>query len=173
MAETVEPKVIYAAPVGGDYEHPEDAKKPKEKRRTIWIDELQTAVNRARPGDDVALLPGNYLEPVVINVSGEEDKPITIRAFNEGEPPLLDGMQSPEDGRHAGMEPLDGDFAFFKVIRAKHIVFKALKFDRCWPSAFFSALGAGDHDPQMPRAQGAVFCLCAATRRLSDAGHPD
>lgn len=129
--------VILAAPEPGLYDDPSDKVNPKGKKRQIWVDELQTAINRAGPGDEVLLLPGTYHEPVVINVSGETDRPVTIKALKDGAPPLLDGRRTPADGRHAGMEPLDGDFAFFKVIRAKHIVFKNLKFDRCWPSAFF------------------------------------
>ncbi|TCL09687.1 hypothetical protein BXY66_1743 [Shimia isoporae] len=130
-------QTILAAPVEGYYDDPHDTKNPKGHKRQIWIDELQTAINRAKPGDEVLLLAGNYYEPVVVNVSGTSGKPICIRAFDETQPPLLDGRRTPADGRHAGMEPLDGDFAFFKVIRAKHIVFKNLKLDRCWPSAFF------------------------------------
>ncbi|KPA22318.1 hypothetical protein shim_05960 [Shimia sp. SK013] len=125
---------IFAAPVSGDYPDPESK---AETKKLVWIDELQTAVNRAQPGDEVLLLPGTYREPVVISVSGNDDNPIVIRAFEPDQPPLLDGGRSPKHGRHAGMEPLDGDFAFFKVIRACNIIFKELKFDRCWPSAFF------------------------------------
>ncbi len=119
---------ILAAPQPGIYEV---------DRVEIWVDELQTALNRAQPGDRILLLPGTYSEPVVLQSSGKPGMPITITAHDPGQPPLLDGQRKPEDGRHAGIEPLDGDFAFIKLFQAEHIVLEHLKFDRCWPSVMF------------------------------------
>ncbi|CUH53506.1 right-handed parallel beta-helix repeat-containing protein [Shimia marina] len=106
-------------------------------QQQIWVDELQTALNRARAGDQVRLLPGTYCEPVVLQASGEEGAPITITAHDPNQPPLLDGQRATAEGRHAGMEPLDGDFAFIKLFQVSHIVIERLKFDRCWPSVLF------------------------------------
>ncbi|MBO9396869.1 hypothetical protein J7400_09260 [Shimia sp. R9_2] len=106
-------------------------------KKTVWVDELQTALNRAQPGDQVLLWPGNYTDPVVLRSSGKPGLPITVTAYDPGQPPLLDGQRKPEDGRLAGIDPRDGDFAFIKLFHAEHIVLEHLKFDRCWPSAIY------------------------------------
>ncbi|MEM7320275.1 MAG: hypothetical protein AAF408_14800, partial [Pseudomonadota bacterium] len=101
-----------------------------------WAFDLQTAINKAEPGDVIELLPGRYPDPVVIAISGTKDDPITIRGPGRGRA-VLDGGQTRDDGRQGGLEPLDGDFAFFKLFRADHIVLENLSFENCWPNAIF------------------------------------
>lgn len=101
-----------------------------------WAYDLQTAINKAEPGDEVVLLAGRYSHPAVITTSGTADAPITIRGPGRGRA-VLDGGQTRDDGRQGGLEPLDGDFAFLKLFGADHIVLDNLSFENCWPSAIF------------------------------------
>lgn len=105
-------------------------------RASDWAFDLQTAINKAEPGDVVELLPGRYPAPAVIANSGIEEQPITIRGPGRGKA-VLDGGRTRDDGRHGGLEPLDGDFAFFKLFRADHIVLENLNFENCWPNAIY------------------------------------
>lgn len=99
-------------------------------------DDLQTALNRAQPGDEVHLLPGRYVTPVVFGGSGEEGALIRIRPAGKGEV-ILDGGRTREQGRNGMMDPLDGDFAFLRLFRASHLVIEGLSFENCWPTAIY------------------------------------
>lgn len=121
---------IFAAPTPGHYV-------VKIGQDPIWVGDFQTALNRAGPGDTVALLPGNFGGTVILNRSGAAGKPITICAQNPEQPPLLDGGRTPQDASHGGMEPLDGEFAFLKLFRVRHLVIDGLRFANCWPTAIF------------------------------------
>ena len=101
-----------------------------------WAFDLQTAISKAGPGDVIELLPGRYPDPALIAISGTPDKPITIRGPGRGRA-VLDGGRTRDDGRHGGMEPLDGDFAFLKLFRSDHIVLENLSFENCWPNAIY------------------------------------
>jgi hypothetical protein len=101
-----------------------------------WALDLQTVINKANPGDVIELLPGDYIAPVVIAVSGTKDKPITIRGPKQGRA-RMEGGRTREQGRSGGMKPTDGDFAFIKIFHAEHIRIEGLAFDNCWPSSIF------------------------------------
>ncbi|WP_171209275.1 MULTISPECIES: hypothetical protein [unclassified Ruegeria] len=101
-----------------------------------WAFDLQTAIGKARPGDTIELLPGRYPTPAVIAISGTKTHPITIRGPRRGRA-VLDGGKTRDDGRHGGLEPLDGDFAFLKLFGADHIVIENLSFENCWPNAIY------------------------------------
>ena len=68
--------VIHAAP----------AMRPYQRTATSggWAYDLQTAINKARPGDIVELLPGRYHLPVTIAQSGRAGAPIMLRAQAPG-----------------------------------------------------------------------------------------
>lgn len=103
----------------------------------VWALDLQTVINKARPGDTIELLEGDYTSPVVIAVSGTKDKPITICGPKHGVA-RLDGGRTREQGRAGGMKPTDGDFAFIKLFHAEHIRIEGLQFENCWPSSIFA-----------------------------------
>ncbi|WP_299966895.1 hypothetical protein [uncultured Roseobacter sp.] len=120
--------VIFAAPSLRRYQTADQS--------SDWAFDLQTALGKATPGDVIELLPGRYPNPVVIAISGTPQAPITIRGPQRARA-ILDGGRTREDGRHGGMEPLDGDFAFFRLFRADHIVLENLHFEHCWPNAIY------------------------------------
>jgi len=101
-----------------------------------WAFDLQTAVNRARPGDVIQLLPGRYTGSTFLTMSGTADKPITLRGSSVGRS-ILDGGRTRDHGRHSGLEPLDGDFAVLKLVGAKHLVLEGLFFEHPWPTAVY------------------------------------
>lgn len=102
----------------------------------VWALDLQTVINKARPGDVIQLVEGDYTSPVVIAVSGTKDKPITIRGPKTGIA-RMEGGRTREQGRAGGMKPTDGDFAFIKIFHAEHIRIEGLRFENCWPSSIF------------------------------------
>lgn len=106
------------------------------KFRRVWAYELQTAINRAGPGDTVQLLPGRYTMPVVCPKSGKRDAPITIEGPKDGSA-VLDGGQAAQDARNIGLKPLDGEFAFIKVTDARKLIFRNLTFKNNWPTAIY------------------------------------
>ncbi|WP_146343878.1 right-handed parallel beta-helix repeat-containing protein [Falsiphaeobacter marinintestinus] len=101
-----------------------------------WAFDLQTAINKARPGDVVELLPGRFPIPATLSVSGTAKAPIVLRGASSGQSVLCGGTTR-DHGRHSGMEPLDGDHAVLKLIRANHIVLEGLFFEDPWPTAIY------------------------------------
>lgn len=99
-------------------------------------DDLQTALNRAGPGDEVLLLPGRYPAPAVMCKSGTAEAPIIIRPARGGEV-ILDGGRTREDGRNGMLDPLDGDFAFLRLFGVRHLLIDGLSFENCWPTAIY------------------------------------
>jgi hypothetical protein len=108
----------------------------RDRGKDTWASDLQSAINRARPGDVVLLTPGRYPKAAVVSVSGTKGKPITIRGPKTGTA-VLDGGRPRDDGRHSGLDPMDDDFAFLKLIQAEHIVLERFTFENCWPTAIF------------------------------------
>ncbi|WP_299693344.1 right-handed parallel beta-helix repeat-containing protein [uncultured Tateyamaria sp.] len=101
-----------------------------------WAYDLQTAVNKARPGDTVLLLPGRYHLPVTIALSGRDGAPITLRAEAPGSA-ILEGGARADAGRQGELTPLDNDFAMIRIFFADHIVLEGLAFENCWPTAIY------------------------------------
>ncbi len=106
------------------------------KFRKVWAYELQTAINRARPGDTVQLQPGRYTMPVTCPRSGQRNAPITIEGPKDGSA-VLDGGQVPQNARNIGLKPLDGEFAFIKVVDARKLIFRNLTFVNNWPTCIY------------------------------------
>lgn len=128
-------------------------------KENVWALDLQTVINKAQPGDVIELLPGDYVSPVIIAVSGIKGNPITIRGPKEGLA-RLDGGQTREQGRSGGMKPTDGDFAFIKIFHAEHIRIEGLEFDNCWPSSIF-ARSAQNIEIRNCRGRGSRYFLYA------------
>ncbi|MEM8577821.1 MAG: hypothetical protein AAGF60_08215 [Pseudomonadota bacterium] len=125
---------IYAAPFTRRHPAPLDGT-PADAQG--WAYDLQTALQRARPGDRVILLPGRYTRPATMTRSGTPDQPITICAAQPGTA-RLSGGRSPHRAGLGGMKPLDGDFAFLKFFDVAHINVEGLHFDSCWPSCLYA-----------------------------------
>lgn len=104
--------------------------------KAIWAFDLQSALNRAQPGDTLELMPGRYGQAVVMSRSGTAAKPITIRGPKD-KSAIFDPARSREDGRNGGLEPMDDDFAFLKLIHTRGIVLENVSFENCWPTAVF------------------------------------
>lgn len=90
--------IVYAAPTLR-HASPEFLQTPTSG--VIWAFDLQTAVNKACPGDEVVLLPGRYSTPAVLHRSGRADAPITLRAAERGTV-ILDGGRAPMGMGHLG-----------------------------------------------------------------------
>lgn len=101
-----------------------------------WAFELQTALNRARAGDTVRLLKGQYHHPATISASGTSGKPITIEGPIDGEA-VLDGRQWPENGQNTGLKPEDGEFAFLKLMNVRRVILRRLTFKNNWPTSIY------------------------------------
>lgn len=125
--------IVYAAPTLR-HASPEFLQTPTSG--VIWAFDLQTAVNKACPGDEVVLLPGRYSTPAVLHRSGRVDAPITLRAAERGTV-ILDGGRAPMDGSLGGMDPLDADFAMLRLFGADHWVIQDLRFEQCWPTCIY------------------------------------
>ncbi len=120
----------YAAPTMRYYRRGVD------QNTNIWAYDLQTAINKAGPGDHVILLPGRYHLPVTIAQSGRNGAPITLRAQSLGTA-VLEGGQRADAGRQGELKPLDNDFAMIRVFFADHIVLEGLHFENCWPTGIY------------------------------------
>jgi hypothetical protein len=101
---------------------------------------LQAALDAARPGDVVALLPGRYVNPVTVRFGGTSEDPLVIRGLPGA---VIDGGQAPHltrltPPRAGGLwPPTWDDFAFFKARSLQSIIFETLTVERCWPSAIY------------------------------------
>lgn len=132
--------------------------------------DLQTAVNRAEPGDTIKLISGEYFSPAVISRSGSKGKPITLIGPKDGSA-VLDGRKEPTEARNDGSDPLDSDFAFLKLFHCKNIVLDSLSFRNCWPTSIYMR-GVKDIAVRNCRGVGGRFfayarqSVFARTRRL-------
>lgn len=143
--------IIFAAPETFPYDTTPQGK-------TIWAYELQTAINRAGPGDTVQLLAGRYTMPAHISASGKQGAPITLAGPQTGQA-ILDGGGVPQDARNIGLKPLDGEFAFLKIFNAQRIVLRGLTFTNNWPSSIYLR-GASDiiiQDCTFERGRFAIY----------------
>lgn len=118
--------IIYASVSGGPV-----------RRGNEWLKtfKLQTAVNRMAPGDELEILPGHYIAPILISISGTEEKPLTLRASAAGGV-VFDG-QTAKEAAIGKFEPMDDDFAFISIMGANWVNLVGIKFQACWPSAIF------------------------------------
>ncbi|SLN38804.1 hypothetical protein TRL7639_01969 [Falsiruegeria litorea R37] len=135
----------------------------------IWALDLQTVINKAQPGDVIELVPGDYVAPVVIAVSGKKDKPITIRGPKDGVA-RMEGGRTREQGRSGGMKPTDGDFAFIKIFHAEHIRIEGLEFDNCWPSSIFVRSAQNIEIRNCSGRGSRYFCYARQTARRDTKG---
>lgn len=124
---------IYAAPTLRPA-FPPNSENASEK--IVWAFDLQSAINKARPGDEVVLLPGRYTNSVVIRVSGSADAPIILRPSVAGSA-ILDGLRAPTDANLGGIDPLDADFAMLRLFTADHWIIEGMQFVNCWPSCVY------------------------------------
>ena len=67
---------VYVSPQGSDWH---DGSSPARALATV-----QRALDLARPGADIILLPGRYRERIRVRHSGTRDKPITLKALEAG-----------------------------------------------------------------------------------------
>ncbi|WP_164658877.1 right-handed parallel beta-helix repeat-containing protein [Tropicibacter sp. Alg240-R139] len=134
-------------------------KQQRKDEENVWALDLQTVINKAQPGDVIDLLPGEYVAPVVIAVSGTKDKPITIRGPKDGIA-RMEGGRTREQGRAGGMKPTDGDFAFIKIFHAEHIRIERLNFENCWPCSIF-VRSAQNIDIRNCRGRGSRYFVYA------------
>jgi hypothetical protein len=95
---------------------------------------LQEAIDAAKPGDTIRLLPGVYDEPVVIENKKAADQPIVIRGHG----------CATLDGRRNVLRPADiGDigfdhYAFFRIRNASGIVIENATIQNVWPTAIYA-----------------------------------
>lgn len=133
--------------------------------RPVYASDLQTALNKAQPGDEVHLLPGRYVSPVVMAGKGTAKAPIRIRPAGHGAV-ILDGGRTREQGRNGMMDPLDGDFAFVKLFAAEHVEIEGLRFENCWPTAIYMR---GCHHITIRSCTGIGSRFFAYARQFDDA----
>lgn len=112
--------------------------------------DLQTALNKANPGDTVHLMPGVYRNPVWLLRGGTKDAPVTVKGPSQGVA-MFDGGRKPRDGLHRSKWAMDGQWAMFKMLDVGHIVFDGFSFCDCWPQVFYLR---GCHDIAFRRIRG-------------------
>ena len=123
-----------------------------------WAFDLQTAINRAAPGDTVQLLPGRYTMPVQMTTSGQLGAPIKLVGPKTGRA-ILDGGGVPQNARNIGLKPMDGEFAFIKVFNARRLILRGLTFVNNWPTSIYLR-GASDitvQDCDFKRGRFAIY----------------
>ncbi|MEM8731888.1 MAG: hypothetical protein AAGF79_18405 [Pseudomonadota bacterium] len=104
----------------------------------LTIFDLQTAINKARPGDVIRLTPGVYRDPVSMGRGGSNDAPITIIGpKDEDDPAVFDGDRSPEDGLYSDSWATDSHWAFVKLTGVSNVRFERIQFRNCWPAVFY------------------------------------
>lgn len=102
--------------------------------------DLQTALNKAEPGDTVRLAPGCYRDPVTVSFGGRPGAPVTVEGPDlrrGGRPATFDGGRAMRDGLEGGFKPLDGVWSFVKLTGVSHVTFRNIRVRNCWPHAFY------------------------------------
>lgn len=100
----------------------------KEERKAL---RFQEAIDKAKPGDTIELLPGVYEDTVVIDGIEAAGKPITIRGSSRT---TLDGRRNPV--RPPGIPNADR-YAFFKIQNSSGIVIENMTIQNAWPTAIY------------------------------------
>lgn len=98
--------------------------------------DLQTAINRARPGDVITLTAGTYSDPVTVVRGGTGDAPISLVGPKDGSA-VFDGKRRPEDGIYEEGWASDGHWAFVKMTGVANVRFEHISFRNCWPAVFY------------------------------------
>ena len=105
---------------------------------------LQHAIDQAKPGDIVELLPGRHRTktPLQIHQGGTPGQPIVIRGRAGA---IIDGEKSPDPADLSPPPPPAGharpelkDWSFFKMTGVVHVEFENLEIEGCWPVAIFA-----------------------------------
>lgn len=116
-------KTIYVSPDGRDRWH--DGK-------LHTATSFQQAIEEARPGDTIELLPGVYDEPVTLrDKKASEHRPITIVGHSGT---TLDGRRNPV--RPPGIAK-EERYAFVKIVNSCGIVIENMTIQNVWPTAVF------------------------------------
>jgi hypothetical protein len=128
-------QIIYAAPTPGRYQHfPSlDGGPGATELGPMRVEALalQDAVDLARPGDTVQLLPGVYDQPVVLYRKGRAGAPLTLRGCGGA---TLDGRRNAV--RPRAIQEIDArGFAFFRLVGCNDIRLEQLTVQNCWPTA--------------------------------------
>lgn len=77
------------------------------ERQLTPADDVQKALDAAKPGDTIVLAEGVYYQNVVITRGGEPGKPVTLRAAKGGAA-TLSGAVPPGEGK-LSFERVEGD----------------------------------------------------------------
>jgi hypothetical protein len=92
---------------------------------------LQDAIDAARPGDTVQLLPGVYDQPVVLFRLGHRETPITLRGCGGV---TFDGHRNAV--RPRSIHQIDArDYAFLRLVGCEGIRIEQITIQNCWPIA--------------------------------------
>ena len=95
LATSLGPRIgdpALAAQAAGDlYVSPGGSDSNSGASRQLPLHSISAALERARPGTTIFLLPGTYYEQVVSRGAGRSDAPITIRSL--GGPAIIDGSR--------------------------------------------------------------------------------
>jgi hypothetical protein len=114
---------LYATPDGRAVSH---------GGHTIQTLRFQDAIDGARPGDEIRVLPGVYEEPVVVRgKEGTEAAPLRIVGTSAT---TLDGRRNPV--RPPGLATVR-DFAFIKVLKSAHVTIENMTIQNVWPTAIY------------------------------------
>lgn len=100
-------EVYFVSPTGDDRRARGEAKNPATPWKT-----LNTAVKSLQPGDTLLARGGTYVESLTIRVSGTEQAPITIAAY-ENEAPVIDGEAKLPAQDWSALVNMDGDYLHF------------------------------------------------------------
>jgi hypothetical protein len=110
----------YASVTGDTVDH---------QRTLVKTFRLQTAIDRAAPGDVIELLPGRYTNPVVITDGGDSGHPLILRGQPDGSV-VLDGARDRTEALD-NFDPIDDDFAFVKIKTTSWVTLEHLRYKNC------------------------------------------
>ncbi|MEO1611770.1 MAG: hypothetical protein AAFU55_05390 [Pseudomonadota bacterium] len=92
---------------------------------------------------------------------GTAAAPITVRA-RDPKNTILDPGRSKRDGLAGGLDPMDGDWAMFKLFHVRYVRLIDLNFANCWPQAIYLR-GVSDLVVRGSRITGSRFAIYART----------
>ncbi len=100
---------------------------------------LDVAVERLEANVTLRMLPGKYYRAVEIQAKkGDAEAPIVIEGVLETGAPQTHICGTNAAGSIYPKLPDRDDYAFFKLIKCEHVVFKDFQFESCWPSFIYA-----------------------------------
>ncbi|MFZ9449745.1 MAG: hypothetical protein ACO3CC_16440 [Alphaproteobacteria bacterium] len=130
--------------------------------------DLQEAVDRAHPGDEILLLAGEHRPRATSRPGGRAGQPVVGRG-EEGAHLVGPALPSPPDLFRMGIDGLPSlaTWAFLRILRCGHVVVRDLRMESCWPSGVY-AEDAWDLAFEGCRIEGGSYPFFVRDTRIKD-----